>query len=925
MSGGAGASGESGASIGLWRPDPAAVREPQVRGMRIERLLGEGGFGAVWLAEQLEPVRRRIALKVLRATMPGPRLRARFDAERQLLARMEHPGVARIFDAGETDDGRLWFAMEYVEGEPIDRWCDRHRAGLRARMGLLLQACTAVQHAHSKGVVHCDLKPSNILVSEVDGAPVVKVIDFGVARVTSDTEALPTLGSEAAGPLGTLEFMAPEQVRGSRDADTRTDVWALGVVLYQQLCGSLPFESRTLRSGGIYAAAQMISDVDPDAPSGSLRAAARRDPGGATRIAESRGLPWRRLCAMTAPELDWIAMRCLEKDPDRRYSGAAALADDVARWLRDEPVAAGPPNAALRLRKFVRRHRLGVAVGATAALGLLGALGGTGYGLLQAQRNLALAEERLARFERLRDFNASILSAVEPSTARGMDTRLVRLMVDSASSAIDTRFADDTAAASDVHRTVGVAYRSIGEWDQAESHLRRSLELVRAQHGEGSPHTLRAQNDLGEVLLARGRIPDAAPLLESTHAARVAMLGPDHPDSLVSLHNLALLRDAQARLPDAEALNSELVDRRARVLGPDDDGTLRSRVNLADVQRQLGKRADALANLEQVVTVRSARLGPDHPETLSARQSRALILRVSGNGPAARAELEEILPLMTRVLGSAHSDTISARHSAASIRRDAGDVAGAEAEFRELAAALESTLGPDHVRTLIVRNDLAAALEMQGKLDEAEIVGRDVLERYRRTLGDSAPRTMTATNNLGYVYWAMGRHAEAERHWTTAAAGFEKAVGPDHANTIGARAAVARAMLARGAPAEARSLVERVALNPPEGLSSARRLQTVLVYGRILAALGEWPAACDQFDRAWALAGTDPTQQKSVIEQVMPAMESAATEGGSESPSVTPEGSQPSIRSSGPSGMVPDQIAIWRARAAAAASPKAAP
>ena len=862
----------AGESIGLWRADGAGARAPEVPGMRIERLLGEGGFGAVWLAEQLEPVRRRIALKVLRISMPGPRLRARFDAERQLLARMEHPGVARIYDAGETADGKLWFAMEYVEGEPIDRWCDRHGAALRTRIGLLLQACAAVQHAHSKGVVHCDLKPSNILVSEVDGSPVVKVIDFGVSRVTGDTEALPTLGSEAAGPLGTLEFMAPEQVRGGRDADTRTDVWALGVVLYQQLCGSLPFESRTLRSGGIYAAAQMISDVEPLTPSASLRAAARRDPEGATRIAASRALAWRRLCALTAPELDWIAMRCLEKDPERRYSGAAALGDDLARWMDDEPVVAGPPNAGLRLRKFIRRNRLGVAVGATAATGLVVALGGTAFGLVQANRNLALAQTQLARFERLRDFNASILSAVEPSTARGMDTRLVRLMVDSASAQIDRQFADDTAAASDVHRTVGVAYRSIGQWDDAESHLRRSLDLVRAEHGDKSASTLRAQNDLGEVLLARGRAQEAAPLLESTHAARVAMLGPDHPDSLVSLHNLALLRDAQARLTDAEALNVELVERRARVLGPDADGTLRSRANLADVQRQLGKRADALANLDAVVAVRIARLGEDHPETLSARQSRALILRVSGNGQAARAELDAIMPLMERVLGSSHADTVSARHSAASIRRDSGDVAGAEVEFRDLAAILESTLGPDHVRTLIVRNDLAAALEMQGKLDEAESVGRDVLERYRRTLGDSAPRTMTATNNLGYVYWAMGRHADAERHWTIAAEGFEKAVGPDHANTIGAKAAVARAMVARGAASDARALVERVALNPPDGLSAARRLQTILVYARILAAAQDRSGAMAQFERAWVLAGEDAAQRAAVVEQVAAAV-----------------------------------------------------
>lgn len=866
MSGGDAA---SSASVGLWRGGAVSTREPAVPGMRIERLLGEGGFGAVWLAEQQEPVRRRIALKVLRTPMPGPRLRARFEAERQLLARMEHPGVAKLYDAGETEDGRLWFAMEYVEGEPVDRWCDGRCATIRSRVEILQQACAAVQHAHSKGVVHCDLKPSNILVSVVDGAPVAKVIDFGVSRVTSDAEALPTMGSEAAGPLGTLEFMAPEQVRGGRDTDTRTDVWALGVVLYQLLCGSLPFDSRTLRSGGIYAAAQMISEAEPHAPSASLRALARRDVAGVERIGHARRIAWRRLCVMTGPELDWIAMRCLEKDPDRRYSGAAALGDDLGRWLRDEPVVAGPPNTALRVRKFVRRNRLGVAVGTTAALGVVAALVGTGYGLREAQRNLALAEERLARFDRLRGFNASILSAVEPSTARGMDTRLVRLMVDNASVEIDTRFADDSAAASDVHRTVGVAYRSIGEWERAESHLRRSLELIRDDHGDGSPNTLRAQNDLGEVLLAMGRLPDAAPLLESTYAARVTLLGPDDDDCLVSLGNLALLRDAQQRLPEAEALAGEVLERRTRVLGADADRTLRSRANLADVQRQLGKRAEALANLDAVVSARMARLGAEHPETLSARQSRALILRVSGNGAAARSELEEIMPVMRRILGDSHADTISARHSAASLRRDAGDVGGAEVEFRELSKTLESVLGPDHVRTLIVRNDLAAALEMQGKLDEAESIGRDVLERYRRTLGESAPRTMTATNNLGYVYWAMGRHVDAERHWAIAAEGFEKALGPDHANTIGARAAVARAILARGAAADARQWVERVALHPPEGLSATRRMQTVLVYGRVLAALGEWPQAFDQFDRAWTLAGEDHNHRVAVVEQVM--------------------------------------------------------
>jgi non-specific serine/threonine protein kinase/serine/threonine-protein kinase len=312
-------------------------------------------MGEVWLAEQTEPIRRQVAMKVIKAGMDSAQVIARFEAERQALALMDHPAIATVFDGGTTPQGRPYFAMEYVKGEPITVYCDRHQLSTKERLGLFTQVCEGVQHAHQKGIIHRDLKPSNVLVTIQDDRPVPKIIDFGVAKATARQLTERSLFTELGILIGTPEYMSPEQAEmGVLDIDTRTDIYALGVLLYELLTGVLPFDSRELRQAGLSEIQRIIREKDPSRPSTRIS----RDGPGSTEAAKNRHTEPRRLVSELRGDLDWITMRALEKDRTRRYQTANALAMDVRRHLNDEPAAAGPPSASYRAIKFMRRHRV---------------------------------------------------------------------------------------------------------------------------------------------------------------------------------------------------------------------------------------------------------------------------------------------------------------------------------------------------------------------------------------------------------------------------------------------------------------------------------------------------------------------------------------------------------------------------------------
>lgn len=450
---------------------------------RVLERIGEGGMGVVYSAEQTEPIRRRVAVKVIKLGMDTKEVIARFEAERQALAMLDHPGVARVFDAGSTDTGRPYFVMELVKGLPLTEYCAKQRLLLRDRLRLFVEMCKAIQHAHQRGIIHRDLKPSNVLVAVPEGQPIPKVIDFGVAKATALRLSERTVFTEQGKLIGTPEYMSPEQADMSGlDVDTRSDVYSLGVLLYELLTGVLPFDSKQLRSGGYGEIQRIIRDVDPPRPSTRLSDLSRsEEPSGAFPGASARHL---------RGELDWIVMRAMEKDRTRRYESASALFRDVERYLADEPVQAGPPSAAYKARKFIKRHRY-VTFAAASAL-LAAAVGVTGLmvGLIDARRAQALADRRADNALAAANFLQRVLFHIDPEYGAGRLS--LQEVFDIASRSVERELGDYPEVEASVHESIGVNYRRLSMFQQAEPHLRRSLEIRRELLGDLHPQTARS-------------------------------------------------------------------------------------------------------------------------------------------------------------------------------------------------------------------------------------------------------------------------------------------------------------------------------------------------------------------------------------------------------------------------------------------------
>jgi serine/threonine protein kinase len=402
------------AVLGATVDEPVAERPGTVLGpYRLMEQTGEGGMGLVFVAEQTQPVRRRVALKVIKPGMDTRQVVARFEAERQALALMDHPNIARVLDGGETGSGRPYFVMELVKGAPITEYCDRSRVPVRERLGLFLAVCRAVQHAHQKAIIHRDLKPSNVLVVSHDGTPVVKVIDFGVAKAVGGRLTDKTVYTHFAQLVGTLEYMAPEQAGESGlDVDTRSDVYALGVLLYELLTGTTPFARERLRAAGPDKLRRILREEEPPPPSTRLSTLGQE---AAATVSTNRRSEPRQLRRLVRGELDWVVMKALEKDRSRRYESASAFAADVQRHLADEPVEARPPSTAYRLGKFLKRHRGPAAAAGLVLLALVGGIAGTSVGKLRADRALAAEAGQRARAEQARDRAREALDAMTSS------------------------------------------------------------------------------------------------------------------------------------------------------------------------------------------------------------------------------------------------------------------------------------------------------------------------------------------------------------------------------------------------------------------------------------------------------------------------------------------------------------------------------
>jgi non-specific serine/threonine protein kinase/serine/threonine-protein kinase len=682
---------------------------------RLIQLLGEGGMGEVWRAEQTEPFHRTVALKLIKAGMDTKAVVARFDSERQALALMEHPNIAKVFDAGATPAGRPYFVMEYVPGLAITEYCDQHRLTIQQRLELFMQVCEGVQHAHQKAIIHRDLKPSNVLVEEVDKKPVPKIIDFGLAKAIGQRLTEITMFTEVGGVVGTPDYMSPEQAdRNERNIDTRTDVYSLGVILYELLVGALPFGSQELREAGMEAMLQKIRQQEPLRPSTKIRSLRESSKDSAVKRREEPLSLERHLRG----ELDWITMKALDKDRTRRYGSPSELAADIQRHLHHQPVLAGPPSATYRASKFIRRHRFGVGV-ATAAVALLIAFATT---MALQSRRIARERDRANReaetSKRVSEFMTGMFKVSDPSQTRG-NTVTAREILDKASKDIRTGLSKDPEVQAQMMHVMGGVYDNLGLYPQAQSLFTDAVNIRRGVLGPENPQTLQSMSRLSGALREQGNYPEAEKLQREALEVQGRVLGPEHPDTLASVSQLAAILYFEGRYSEAEKLGQQSLEGKRRILGPEHPDTLWSTVILASIFFDEGRLADAEKLYHDALEVRRRVLGPDHPDTLSLMDGYATTLAEEHRNDQAEKLLRETLDIRHRVLG------------------------------------------PDHRDTLMSMNNLANMLFLEGRYDDAEKLAREALAIQRRVLGPDHPDTAMSTYNLGGIALHKGKPDEA--------------------------------------------------------------------------------------------------------------------------------------------------------------------
>jgi serine/threonine protein kinase/Tfp pilus assembly protein PilF len=768
---------------------------------KLLELIGEGGFAVVYMAEQTEPLRRQVALKIIKLGMDTRQVIARFEAERQALAMMDHPGIARVHDAGATETGRPYFVMQLIRGVPITEYCDENILTTEDRLRLFMDVCHAVQHAHQKGIIHRDIKPTNVLVALHDGRPVPKVIDFGIAKATHQRLTEKTLYTSYRQIIGTPQYMSPEQAEFSDlDIDTRSDIYSLGVLLYELLTSTTPFQFDDLQQMGYDEICHTIRHTDPPTP--SRRLSTLRDT--AAAAAKNRQMDPASLHKLLRGDLDWIVMKALENERTRRYATASQLAEDIRHFLDDEPLEAGPPAPGYRFRKFARRNKTAIAAIAAVALALIAGIIGTTWQAVRAtqERNRALAAEGNAKSEAERaDAEAGIALAVNDflkndllgmaDVGKQVDAKVapdpnikLRTLLDRAAASVEARFKDRPLVESAIRNTIGSAYQSIGEYSRAETQLQRALELRKKAAGTEALDTLRSMYNLSCVYWLQGRYDEAEALVRKTIEIQKRTVGEEHLDTLRSLNGLAGIYLSQGRYDDAEPIYRLSLEILRRRHGEEHPGMLKSISHLAALYFYQGRFDEAEKLVRPNIEIRRRTQGDEHPDTLDDISNLAAIYVRQGRYDAAEKLFHETLEMQTRALGEDHSDTLSTLNNLAEVYRLQDNLDEAEALHRRALEITSRTLGDEHPHTLLSTSNLAAVYFMQGRNDRAEELFRQTLEICRRTLGDEHPRTLDSMNRLARVYVELRRFDEADAIYGKTLEIRRRTIGEEHPDTL---------------------------------------------------------------------------------------------------------------------------------------------
>jgi non-specific serine/threonine protein kinase/serine/threonine-protein kinase len=788
---------------------PGAAPDAFIGPYRLVRQLGEGGMGVVYYAQQLQPIRREVALKIIKPGMDSKQVIARFESERQALAVLDHPNIARVFDAGTTAAGLPYFVMEMVDGVPITRYCDSKYLTVRERIELFIPVCRAIQHAHQKGIIHRDIKPSNILVAEPEGRPTPKVIDFGLAKALGQQLSDATIMMNLGTVLGTLDYMSPEQAELTRhDIDTRSDVYSLGAVLYELFTGTTPLDSEHLAKAGYPGALQLIREEAPAPPSTRLRGSTP-----AAEVAARRHSDLGRLPKLLHGEIDWIVLQALNKDRRLRYETVNGLARDLERYLNGEPLEAGPPSTVYRIRKLVQKYRVWLAVAAAFIIMLVAGVVVSTWMAIRASR--AEAEARAVNDFIQNDLLAQAGASNQSQGGTKPDPHLeVRTALDRAAAKIAGKFQRQPLVEASIRQTIGNTYMDLGLYSEAERQFQRALELRQRFLGENGADTLLSLSSVAGVLEREGRLAKAEPLYTKVLEMQRRALGEEHPNTLSTRSSLAATYAGQAIAGDwavgnymrAEEIYTRLIPVQRRVLGEDHPRTLVSMGNLAAIYENQHKYALAEPLFIKTLEIERRALGDEHPDSLRTMSNLAELYRMQGDNVKAQPLYVRALEGERRVLGDRHRYTIFTMNGLAMLYRTDGDYGGAETLYAQALEGARQGLGEEHPRTLESMTGLAFTYGKERKYTKAEALYARALELRQKVLGREHPMTLSTMIDLGWVWVEQNKNTRAESTFRDVLRSYEKS-GADEWNRYYCKSLLGASLAGQKRYAEAEPLL----------------------------------------------------------------------------------------------------------------------
>jgi len=765
-----------------------AAEEDEYIGKKIDQYkllesVGEGGMGTVYMAEQTEPVKRKVALKIIKLGMDTREVVARFRAEQQALAVMDHPNIAKVYDAGSTHTGRPYFVMELIRGIPITTYCDNRKLTTKERLEIFISICQAIQHAHQKGIIHRDLKPSNILVAEEDDKPVVKIIDFGIAKAIDHRLTEQTLHTMQGQMIGTPEYMSPEQAeRSGQDIDTRSDIFSLGVILYELVGGVLPFDPQTFQDTGLLEIQQILKEVEP--PKVSTRISKLGDT--QTSIADRRRTDPASLQNQLEGDLDWITMKAMSKDRTQRYGTATELAEDITRHLKNEPILACPPSTRYLLRKYIARHKVEVIAGAIVILAVIVGLIGTSVSMVKAKKaektaleaqELALEEARTA--EEVSDFLVGLFEVSNPDQAKG-DTITAREILDRGAEKIEDELADQPVIQTRLMTTMAFVYMGLGLNKESEVILKKALNIRRKFYGDNHIEVAHNITNIIQVYSLQGRYLEVEPLYKEAINVLESACEPDDPVLLTAYFEYGIVRRHMGDFDEAYSLFDNVIKQREASVGDNDSLVFKAYHQMGWLMHLTGRDEESLELYKKTKYLNERYYGKENAMLALILNDMSIVYGALNHPDTAELYLNQAIDIQKSILGPEHPLTGMFLNNLGVLHWQKGEFDLAQECWEETLEIREKNHGHNHPLVAGIIYNLALLAQRNSDYEKAEILYNEALSITNKVYGPDNINATSTMTELANLYFLLEKYQESSQLYDRVVEIKQKTFGTEH-------------------------------------------------------------------------------------------------------------------------------------------------